>query len=129
MANDLSKALSLLDKAETELNSIRTTTPRDYMDTEDGQGKVIGHLRQIDGDLLDASMRIGLQLSDADKEKWGPRFSYVFRVFEYVANEATSGRLPALKGSPWPPAEWVAEDNMRADAADAAAEPATNGYE
>jgi hypothetical protein len=66
--------------------------------------------------------------SDEDLDAFRQKFGAVNRTFSYLAGEANEGRLPQLPEAPWPPSEWVAEDSMREEAAEAEAEPATNGY-
>ena len=126
--SNLAEALSLVDRAEQELQKVRLETPGDYMGTIETRQAVTGQMRTIDGEYLEKALTLMDGSSPEDRVTFIQKFGPVHRTFSYVAGEAVEGRLPQSKNAPWPPHEWTIEENMRADAADAEAEPATNGY-
>jgi hypothetical protein len=128
-SSNLTEALGLVERAESELNKVRLETPVDYMDTDEGRYDVTGRLRSIDDQYLEKAVVLMDGSTDEDRATFGQKFAAANRALSYIAGEANGGRLPQSKNAPWPPHEWVVEDAMRADAADAEAEPATNGYD
>jgi len=128
-SNNLTEALDLVERAEQELDTVRLETPVGYMDTDEGRYDVTGKLRSIDDQYLEKAVVLMDGATDEDLATFGQRFKPVNRALSYIAGEATAGRLPMRADEPWPPQEWVVEDNMREEAEEAAAEPATNGYE
>jgi len=116
--------LALVDRAEQELHKIRLETPAD-----EPQQALTDKMRTIDGEYLEKALVMMDRSSPQDHDTFVQKFGPVNRTFSYIAGEAVEGRLPQSKNAPWPPHEWVIEENMRADAADAEAEPALNGYD
>ncbi len=127
--NNLTEALGLVERAESELNKVRLETPADYMDTDEGRHDVTGQLRSIDDQYLEKAVVLMDGSSDEDRATFGQKFASANRMLSYLAGEANEGRLPQSKNAPWPPHEWAIEDSMRAEATEAEAEPATNGYD
>jgi hypothetical protein len=127
----IAEAMSLLDAAERELHKVRLETSPDYFDDDEAHGAVTMQMRKIDEDyLIKARMLISAEFEnilDPALDEFRQRLAVVDRTFEYIAGEKNAGRLPQLKEAPWPPAEWVAEENMRADAAEGAAEDEAEG--
>ena len=119
MANNLNKALGLLDDAERALHAIRLSTSVDYMDTPESSNEVSAQIRSVDMDKVQPALNLMFDnLDPSDRETFNQKFYEVNRLLDYVSAEKNEGRLPQLKEAPWPPPEWVFQDAMRADAED-----------
>jgi hypothetical protein len=128
----LAKALGLIERAEQAMQKVRTETPVSYMDDDAAQGAVNKQMLGARDDLENA---IEVMFSNPDQpapdelDAFSKRNGPARRTFSYLTVEHQAGRLPQSKNAPWPPHEWAIEDNMRAEATEAEAEPATNGYD
>lgn len=129
----LTQARSLLDAAERELNRLRLETPADYFSTPEKHDEVTAQMRKIDEEKLNrASVLLNATIGEVPEDEYNEVadwFGQVNWMFDYVSEQKGAGRLPELKEAPWPPSQLAMMIAMREDAADAAAEPGTNGYE
>lgn len=127
----LAEAQSLLKQATSGLLEIRNNTPADYYDDPESMNalqKQVGAL----GDQVDLAAMMA-RTNDADVDFADNEVYPVQVLYRSVDSDLVSGRLPR---SPEDPQDVPGQDPrflqmqaMREDAADAEAEPATNGYD
>ena len=127
----LAKAQSLLKQTTTGLLKIRNTTPAGYdedVDTMQALHAEIGAL----GDQLDLARQMAMA-NGADLTFQDTVIYPVARLYESVNSDFDMGLLPRLAEDPQgvPDADpyLLQMQAMREEAAEAEAEPATNGYD
>jgi len=122
------KARKLADLALKGLLDIRHNTPVDWADTPEGRSEVWERLWEQDA-LLDQARSLVFGQYDFIEEVLFP----VKYLFDWVKRDGEEARLPRPSedptGVPGKDPTLLMQQSMREEAAEAAAEPATNGYD